>query len=517
MKKKSIGRLAAVSLAAMTAVSSVVITASAVETIRGEVYKVTVTTQTSVGGLTTTGKPVTTYYTSKADADAAATAAANAGSSVDRASGTVQSIFGYGVTVYVSADNKIITTTKTDGYTQYLTPTSGGSSTGTPTGSGSSYVKYPYQSTSDLVYYSAVTHRWYPNMASLYADGGQSSYTSKASNYSSVNCWFDTATGVYESFDDADHVLIYGERSNYDYYYDHYYGSDWSTYDVYKVNGRYYPTLSEAESAAARGGYSIEKVRDYGAPQTNYFSYTTGLYYNSYSAALAASGNNSSNVRTFSYYSGDYYDGYYNGYYGYGDPASYYWYIMYGNGLKKDDTDSNDTTTASVGNRKGWTAVAKYLGKLKSGSSVKVSMNYETTIPSSVMSAIKGKNVTVKFVLKNGATFSINGKDISSAKSIDIDTTYNTDNIPSKLVKAAYKKNDAVSTAQISIESGSFGAAADITVKFSAKRAGYTAKLYRYNPSKKTLSLVDSAKVQDNGKCTFGEVTKGGDFVIVIC
>ncbi len=512
MKKKTIGRLAAVSLAAMTAVSSLAVTASAVATnkpftenqtnnnyVSGDIYKVSVTDS---NGVTTTK-----YYTTAATAAAA----------YPKLTAVPDNVQTLGSTIYLLAGGEIVTSKPATYVKQYYT---GSVSTGsTSTGSGSAYVRYPYQSSSKVTYYSSVKDRWYPNMASLYADGGQSCTRTRESEFNSTNCYFDTRDGKYYNYDDTGRVLITTESNDYDHYYDHYYDSTWSTYDVYEVNKRYYPTLSEAESAARAGGYTISKVRDLSAPQTNYFSYTTGFYYNTYAAALSASGNNSNNVRTFSYYTGDYY---YNGYYyngGYLDPSSYYWYLMYGNGSKKDDdtNNSNDTTTAAIGKRKGWTSVAKYLGNLKSGSSVKVSMNYETTVPSSVTSAIKGKNVTVQFVLKNGTVFTINGKDISSAKDININTAYNTDNVPSKLVKAAYKKNKAVSTAQISIDSDSFGAAADITVKFATKRAGYTAKLYRYNPSKKTLSLVDSSKIQDNGKCTFGEVTKGGDFVIVIC
>ena len=284
---------------------------------------------------------------------------------------------------------------------------------------------------------------------------------------------------------------------------------------MYKVGNTYYPTLSSALSAAGNNYSLITKIYDYTRPQTNYFSKTTGKYYATYASALAASGNNSNNVYTFSYYSNDNYYDYLYGY-GYGDPYYYYWLDRQNN--KSDDTtsSSSDTTTASVGNRKGWTAVAKYLGSLKNGSSVTVSMNYETTIPSSVTSAIQGKNITVKFTLKNGVVFTINGKDISSASSINIDTTDNTTMIPTKLVKAAYKKNDAVSSAQITISGGSFGAEADVTVKFATKRAGCTAKLYRYNSAKGTLSLVSTAKVQSNGKCTFGDVEQGGNFVITL-
>jgi len=328
--------------------------------------------------------------------------------------------------------------------------------------------------------------------------------------------YFDRDTGTYSSVPTGDYVQILGYSSNYDdYYYNH---GDWATYDIYYVNGVYYPTLSSALSAAGNDYSKIRRHSDtgYTRPKTNYFSQTTGMYYTTYADALRASGNNASRVYSFNYYANDYYYGDMYGY-GYGDPYYYYWLNNQKN--KDDDTTSskNDSTTASIGNRKGWTAVAKYLGSLKNGSSVSVSMNYETSIPSSVTSAIYGKNITVKFVLKNGVVFAINGKNLSTTASIDIDTTYNTNMVPTKLVKAAYKKNDAVSNAQITISGGSFGVEADVTVKFSTKRAGCTAKLYRYNSAKETLSLVDTAKVQSNGKCTFGDVDKGGNFVIILC
>ena len=143
-------------------------------------------------------------------------------------------------------------------------------------------------------------------------------------------------------------------------------------------------------------------------------------------------------------------------------------------------------------------------------------MNDETTVPASVLAAIKGRNVTVKFVLDNGATFTVNGKDVTSAKNVDIDVTYNTKSISKKLIQTAYSKNDAVSSAQLSIDAASLGFNSDLTVKFSSKRAGYKAKIYRYNASRNSLVLVDTATVGSNGKTTFDNITKGGEFVVVL-
>lgn len=510
MKKKTLGRVAAASLAAMTAVTAMSITASAdigYDTngrINGTVYQVTTTTG---GGTDANGVPIrptttTSYYISQSSIPQ--------GSSYTTVN--VTSAFGYGTSVYVK--DGIISTTNTAGATALTTTTAGQS-----TNPGYGY-SYQYASGTNNVYLGS-NGKWYPNLSSLYSAGTsvlQTYPVPSGSTYGDIleqakvtgsNVYFDQQSGNYTTTPSSTTVQILGYSSSYD---DYYYNNhrDYDTYDVYRVNGVYYPTLSSALSAAGNDYSRITKVYDYSRPQTNYFSKTTGRYYSTYAEALRAS-RSSSDVYTFSYYSNDYYYG--NGYY-YGDPYYYYWLDRQNN--KNNDTTSNDTTTASVGTRKGWTSVARYLGSVKNGSSVTVSMNNETSIPSSVTSAIKGRNVTVRFTLKNGVVFSINGNDVTTTSSIDIDTAYNTNMVPTKLVKAAYKKNDAVSSAQITISNGSFGAEADITVKFASKRAGCTAKLYRYNPSKETLSLVDTAKVQSNGKCTFGDVSQGGNFVITL-
>lgn len=532
MKKKTFGRIAAASLAAMTAVSAMSVTTSALEignnntTVSGYLYPLTITTSGSgsIGGMPTPGTSVTYYYTTDAMRDTAISKLTENQTSSKGTAIDVTTRYNNGSTVYVGTDGKVSNvSSEVVGGTSFTVRGTSSVNPGYP-----SYgYSYQYASSSNNVYLGGDGY-WYPNVSSLRSAGttlvqtvkvpaGQT-YADRKSQSVTGYVYFDRTNGTYVSdipTDTSRYIQILGSTSSYDDYWydDDYYRGDYGTYDVYKVNGRYYPTLSSALSAADGSYARITKIYDYSKPQTNYFSHTTGRYYRTYSEALRASGNSSSNVYTFSYYSSNYYDDLY----GYDNVDYYYWLLRQGNSDSTSSSKNNDTTTASVGNRKGWTAVSKYLSSLRSGSSVSVSMNTETSIPSSVTSALKGKNVTAKFVLSNGVVFTINGKDISTTSSIDIDTAYNTNMVPTKLVKAAYKKNKAVSNAQITISGGSFGAEADVTVKFATKRAGCTAKLYRYNPSKETLSLVDTAKVQSNGKCTFGDVDKGGNFVIILC
>lgn len=495
MKKKTLGRFAAVGLAGLTALPSFVMSASALTISQGniasgDVYKVVTTTATGT---------TTVYYQNFVSGATAV---------------NVVTEFGANVKLYIN--NGIVSTVKSDGATEVttssdaVTPGTDSGSTTTPTYTTPAPA---YQTASDKVYYSILTWMYYPNLSALQSVEGSHtyySYTTPSVPYSATNCYFNPHTGTYSSNSSAaDSYKVTGSAS--------------TTTDetaVYLVNGLYYASYTTAYNAANKDTSKIKYIRDYTTRPSNYFSQTTGLFYTTYQLALTASNNNTARVIVFNNAPtyGNYYDylyGYiYNGGYGfnYNDPYYYYWLNTYGGG----SSSSKDTTTAAVGNRKGWTSIASYLQKANTGSSVTVDMNEETTIPDSVMSAIKGRNIDVTFVLENGVTYAVNGRDVTTAKDVEITTKYNTKNISSSLVKAACKKNSAVSSAQVSIDEGSLGFTADVTVKFAAKRAGYSAKLYRYNPSRNSLVLVDTATVKSTGKCTFNNVTKGGDFVIVL-
>lgn len=513
---KNISKIAAIALATATMVSTFAMSVSALTTndaethVSGVVYPVTKEVEVTHG----VTKNVTTYYT-----DETAATTANGGTAV-----TGVNVTTLGSTVYVLSDGTVSKTqpeTGTEGtdffkYSTSASTTSGGTTTGgtvtytTPSST--------YRTPSDTVYYSQITGMYYPNLSALRSVEGNhtdySSYTA-TSKYSATNRYFDPITGSYTSSSANTYsYAVSGTTSS-------------STTAIYKVGSYYYPSYSAAYTAAGGNSNLISWVKDYTTAPTNFFSEVTGTFYTTYAAALSASNGASDKVTVLNgayydyydyYYYGypyyDYYDYYgYYGYYGYNDP--YYYYFLNKNN-SSSSSSSKDTTTATLGSKKGWKSIATYLKKVSAGSSATIDMNKETVIPSEVTAAIKGRNVTLKFVLDNGVTFTVNGKDVTTAKDVDIDTTYNTRSISKKLIKAAYKKNDAVSSAQLSIDAGTLGFNSDLTVKFSSKRGGYKAKLYRYNASKNSLSLVDTATIGSTGKCNFDNVTKGGEFVIVI-
>ena len=406
----------------------------------------------------------------------------------------------------IKVEQNIITAATTN--PNYILSAKGGSTT--PGGSTGNYGQYDipslYRYASNTSYYSYDTDTWYPNSSSFreavgyYPNSSYSGYwTSKtpAYKYSSSRRWFDPTDGNYYTASGGSGYTVLVSAN---------YETDNTENYVYRssTTGLYYLTWTAANNATNSYG-TVEAIRSIPTYAT-FFSMTTGQFYSTYAAAYSASGNNSSRVIALNGASAS------NTGLDYLDPF-YYYYMNGGTGLNRP---VKDTSSVTIGNRKGWTNVAAYARSAKSGASYNVSMNGETVIPSTVLSAIKGKNVTMNFTLKNGAVFSINGNDVSSAKDLDIDTAYNTKNIPSKLVSKAKKKYDGVSTSQLSIDGGSFGSSAEMTVKFSTKRAGCTARLYRYNADRNSLSLVSKSSVGSNGKCTFDDVTKGGDYVVVL-
>lgn len=276
----------------------------------------------------------------------------------------------------------------------------------------------------------------------------------------------------------------------------------------------YFPTAADAIAAGATdyrqvsGSQTTTPTYDSSASvSTSYpwYSTVTGRYYKTSADAVAASGGSSSAV--YNYYDRYYYNLY--GLYGYGYGYGYTYPTT-------TTTTTTDTSNVTIGKYKGWTYVNRYIRSASSGASYTVSMNGETSIPSNVLSTLYGKDVTVNFKFNSGAILSINGKNLSSTSSISTDIKYNTKNVPDSLVKKAVKADDGVSSAQFTVSGGNMSASASVTIKFKASRAGCTAKLYRYNSSSNSLSLVSTTVIKSNGNGVFDKVSQGGSYLVVL-
>jgi hypothetical protein len=418
-------------------------------------------------------------------------------------------------------------------------------------------------------YYSSYTGKYYSTYsAALSASNGNSSYVTYVGSYysgSNSGYYYSSYTGKYYSTYSAavsasngnssyvTYVGSYYNGSSYGYYYSSYTGKYYSTYaaalsasngntsyvtavgnlystsstiqngSIYKYyyNGVAYPTLQAAKDAGGTVGVDIY-YSPYGkTDDTHYYYYYNGTYYGTIEAAKAAGGTSLGTDITYvpyNYYSDAYINSGYYGYYTYGDP-----YYTLRNSLTSTTTTTTTTATAEdgepyiYGNKKkaGWSTIIKYINAASKGDNIKVNMNGATTISKDVLSALDGKNVSVTFVLDNGVKWTVNGKDIDTAKDAVIYTKYNIDYIPDSLVNKAAK--DAVSKAEIGISNNydDFGFEASVTVKFATKRAGCTAVVYCYDSNTESLKGIAKAKVQSDGTCTFS-VTAGGPYLIVL-
>lgn len=597
MNKKKLGSIAALSLAAITAVPTFSIVASADLTVNaGTIYQVTVNVSSVENGQTVV-KPTgaVTYYATKADADKAIANLPKVDSGKDDADGNdimvpggvitnsnanlgyLVPVGGYVIVNPTTGQVTVAADGGADAGSIKWTGTVGGGTTTTPgtnqppenpPTTDPTTPTYSTTYTPTYRYYSSTTGRFYSTWAdanavtsssgrvdTCYGTGDyRTSYSASypyyyggryyrtwadayvASNYNSsyinnyyngyvydrshsgsvaypyyssyTQCWYrtwsDAVADTQYCFPSLSYSSVTGAISNrYTEDYSTTYSSTYPWYSSY--TRRFYRTESAALAASNNNSsyvsrYDASSSSTYSAAYSWYSSYTR-RYYQTYAAAMAASNNNSSYVRqvTSSIYT---------------DP--YYYYYGLGYTPYSTTTTTRDTSNVTIGNLKGWTSVIRTINNARSGAAYTVNMKTETEIPSNVLKALKGKNVTINFKFSNGAVFSLNGNDISSTSAISPTIRYGSTSIPSSLKKKAVKTNDGVSSSQFSINGGSFGASASVTVKFNAKRAGCSAKLYRYNASANTLSLVSRSTVGSSGQCKFDDVKQGGEYLVVL-
>lgn len=539
MNKKNLGRITALSIAALTAIPTFGIAASADLSLPSAPSTITVYNSTIyvVKDYNPNGTYVERYFNDITSATNACELDPN------------------GVLVKPSSVSASTWLNNGDKFTVVggeIIKSSNGTYVFSSSNSGSSNTTYyGYYYATDKVYYSASTNRYYPNRQAYYADSRNSGTTPTISDvkgvkYDSSHRYFNYMGGYYTNAESGTTEYMSGGYVGSGYYGQYVipsgyqYASNTSYYSP--ETGTWYPNLealraavgyattnystkvpssySQAYSAtnhyfnpedglyySTSGGNRVSVTSGTSTTYYRYYSIITGKYYDTYNEALTASGGVTSYVKTISSNSNYYYD--------YNDPYYYYYYLLGGN-AGGFTTTTKDTSKVTIGNLKGWTSVTRTINSAKAGASYTVNMKTETEIPESVLKALKGKNVTISFKFSNGAVFTLNGSDITSTNAISPVVRYGSTSIPSSLKKKAVKANDGVSSSQFTVNGSSFGASASLTVKFNSKRAGCGAKLYRYNSSDNTLSLVSRSAVQSNGQCEFDNVKQGGEYLVVL-
>ena len=145
--------------------------------------------------------------------------------------------------------------------------------------------------------------------------------------------------------------------------------------------------------------------------------------------------------------------------------------------------------------KKGWDAVNDLIKASKEKDTISIIMNGARTLPASVLSGIKGKDISLNLDMENGFIWKINGTSITAETPADIDlsVTNTAEHIPAALYSL-------ISTNQNDFgfhlgRNGTFDFPAVLSVKADASCAGLMANLFWYDVENGVLQCIQTVTV----------------------
>ena len=145
--------------------------------------------------------------------------------------------------------------------------------------------------------------------------------------------------------------------------------------------------------------------------------------------------------------------------------------------------------------KKGWDAVNDLIKASKEKDTISITLNGSRTLPASVLSGIKGKDISLNLDMENGFIWKINGTSITAETPADTDlsVTNTAEYIPAALYSL-------ISTNQNDFgfhlgRSGAFDFPAVLSVKADASCAGLMANLFWYDAENGVLQCIQTVTV----------------------
>ena len=145
--------------------------------------------------------------------------------------------------------------------------------------------------------------------------------------------------------------------------------------------------------------------------------------------------------------------------------------------------------------KKGWDAVNDLIKASKEKDTISITLNGSRTLPASVLSGIKGKDISLNLDMENGFIWKINGTSITAETPADIDlsVTNTAEHIPAALYSL-------ISTNQNDFgfhlgRSGAFDFPAVLSVKADVSCAGLMANLFWYDVENGVLQCIQTVTV----------------------
>lgn len=167
--------------------------------------------------------------------------------------------------------------------------------------------------------------------------------------------------------------------------------------------------------------------------------------------------------------------------------------------------------------KSGWQMISDQVEQTNEGGTVAIDMNGTTTVPSDIFEQLQGKDIEIVFQMKDGITWTINGKDVTDIRGdIDFGVTLGSDagkNIPVDVINQVTGEHYSVKLTLA--YDGEFGFTATLTVNMEEENAGYYANLFYYNPENDTLEFMCAGEIEADGNValTFNHAS---DYTIVI-
>ena len=169
--------------------------------------------------------------------------------------------------------------------------------------------------------------------------------------------------------------------------------------------------------------------------------------------------------------------------------------------------------------KKGWDSVREIIKKSKEKDLVSITLNGAQTLPASVLSELKSRDIDLSLNMENGFIWKINGTSITAEIPADVNLSVAkaTDYIPASLYKLiSTNQNDF---AFHLVTSGAFDFPMGLSVKADASCAGLMANLFWYDAQNQILQCIQSVTVSGalERSIPYADFTlsKGQDYFVV--
>lgn len=163
-----------------------------------------------------------------------------------------------------------------------------------------------------------------------------------------------------------------------------------------------------------------------------------------------------------------------------------------------------ESTPAMDGKAMSWNDIGSYLGKLPENSSMKISLNGETTVPANVISAIKERKLTVELVYDSVKSWVVRGDKIGTASAAEL---------------AAFPGNADSSALRgvfgVDLKVGGTKVPAELKLAFRKGFAGQFANVYKLNGG--VLEFQRCVKVGADATAVIPGADAAGEYVVMVC